>query len=170
MLITVWHNMVTGYRSGYRPEHPMLPVFSYSAPTGPAEDLLWRAVTLCNADPEMLSGHDRKLATDYRDKRQRSFSPGDGFSVTADGRQNFWVSDGQALLALSSGFTTLATDGAHGSVPIGERVAYCLPGWDDLTRIGRFEVGHQDAPTARDAVALFHGIDRADVLAQSLPW
>ncbi|MFD3422624.1 hypothetical protein [Streptomyces decoyicus] len=168
MRVTVWHNMVTGYRSGYRPEHPMLPVYSYSVPHGPAEDQLWRAVMLCNADAEMLDGRDRAITADYRGKRLRSFSPGDGFSVITAGRQSFWVSNGRALVPLETGFTMLATEGDWGSVPIGQRVAYQVPMWDDLTREGHFEVGHRYAATAAEAAALFHGIDTNDVAVQSV--
>ncbi|MFJ8677359.1 hypothetical protein [Streptomyces sp. NPDC093589] len=163
MRVTVWHNMVTGYHSGYRPEHPMLPVYSYSAPDGPAEDQLWRAVMLCNADPEMLDGQDREITTDYRGKRLRSFSPGDGFSVIAAGRQTFWASNGRALVRLDAGFITLAAEGGWGSVPTGHRVTYRVPMWDDLTRLGHFEFGHRYAATAAEAVALFHGIGKNEV-------
>ncbi|MFB6881265.1 hypothetical protein ACFCY8_10565 [Streptomyces noursei] len=160
--------MVPGYRSGYRPEHPMLPVYSYSAPHGPAEEQLWRAVVLCNADPEMLDGRDQEITTDYRDKGLRSFSPGDGFSVIAAGRQNFWVGDGVTLTPLESGFTMLATEGGGGSVPIGQRIAYRVPMWDDLTREGHFEFGHRYAATAAEAAALFHGIDTNDVVVHTV--
>lgn len=164
MRVTVFHNMaVPGYRAGYRPEHPMLPVYTYDAPDGPVEDQLWRAVMLFNGDPEFFTGEDRDLCTNYRDNHQRSFSPGDGFSVITEGSTQFWVSNGRSLDLLPGGFPSLAVDGDHGSVPSGQRITYRIPAFDRMVREGFFETGGPDRRTAQSAVAVFHGIAPRDV-------
>ncbi|MEV7887511.1 hypothetical protein ACWD3I_26005 [Streptomyces sp. NPDC002817] len=169
MRVTVFHNMVSGYRSGYRPEHPMLPVYAYDAPDGPVEDQLWRAVMLFNGDPEFFDGEDRGLCADYRDKHQRSFSPGDGFSVVTGGSTQFWVSNGRSLDPLPGGFPSLAVDGDHGSVPIGQQITYMIPDFGHLVREGLFEACGPVHRTAQSAVALFHEVDPRDVVILAIP-
>jgi hypothetical protein len=163
--VTVFHNMAPGYRSAYRLEHPMLPVYAYDAPDGPVEDQLWRAVALFNGDPEFFDDSaDHDLCADYRNKHQRSFCPGDGFSVITEGTTQFWVSNGRSLDPLPGGFPSLAVDGDHGSVPIGQRITYQVPAFNRQVREGFFEAGGPGGQTAQNAVALFHGVDPKDVV------
>ncbi|MFE6274070.1 hypothetical protein ACFVQ9_35375 [Streptomyces goshikiensis] len=186
MHVTVWHNTGPDHFSGFRPDHPMLRVFSYTAETfdtktelarvvalfnpdtdSGTETELWRAVALFNADLDMLAGADREIAAAYRARRLRSFSTGDGFSIRPPdgGAETFWVSDGLDLLRQASPFPVLGLDAAHGSQPLGSRVTYLIPTLDDLVREGLFET----TGTAEAAIATHHGVAADDVVVLTGP-
>jgi hypothetical protein len=88
MRVTVYHNIArddAGHQlgfDGYQPGHPLVAVFTYDANLlngGPPELLriAEAAFEAFNADPEMLAGAQRKLATRYRRRALRSLSVGD---------------------------------------------------------------------------------------------
>lgn len=88
MRVTIFHNVArdqdgrhAGF-DGYRPGQPLVPVFAYDAELadGGMPELLLiaeQAFEAFNADPEMLTGRQRDLATQYRALRLRSLSAGD---------------------------------------------------------------------------------------------
>lgn len=88
MHVTVYHNVARGPDDryvnfdGYRPGQPLVPVFAYDAGLldGGMEELLLiaeRAFEAFNADPDLLTGRMRDLATGYRARSLRSLSVGD---------------------------------------------------------------------------------------------
>lgn len=88
MHVTVYHNVTrdeTGHHlgfDGYQPGQPLVPVFAYDVELldGGMPELLLvaeAAFEAFNADPDMLVGSQRDLATRYRDRRLRSLSVGD---------------------------------------------------------------------------------------------
>ncbi|OEV09247.1 hypothetical protein [Streptomyces nanshensis] len=169
--ITVWHNTHPD-NLGYRSDHPMLRVFSYTtASAGPAEDELWRAVTLFNADEDMLSGDDWKIAAAYRFDHLRSFSRGDGFSVLEHGAgaEEFWISNGLALLRQPGPFPVLAVQAVRGSYLLGRRISYMIPALDRRVREGTFEIGGEGDVSPQQAIAVHHGLAPEDVVIISAP-
>ncbi|WP_332758314.1 hypothetical protein [Streptomyces sp. MT206] len=165
MRVTVWHNMDRDNFSGYQPAHPMLRVYSYTVYGTDPESELWRAVELFNADLDWLTGDDRRVASAYRFRGLRSFSRGDGFSVLSSGAQaeEFRISNGYELLAHDGPFPELALEGGGVSRPLGSLLTYLLPARDDLVRTGLFEFGVDGPATARQAVAVHHGVPAEDV-------
>ncbi|MFJ4680560.1 hypothetical protein [Kitasatospora sp. NPDC088783] len=166
MRLTVWHNTDSFGCRAYEPAAPMLRVFSYftnlrpGASTTEVEREMWRAVTLFNADT-FADPVDRALAQDYRARRLRSFSRGDGFSVSTGAAERFFVSDGLSLTPHDGPWPVLATQPAHGSQPLGRHLRYRLLG-DPLGtyREGMFEREGQSAAE----IASLHGVLRRAVL------
>jgi hypothetical protein len=86
--LTIYHNVArdghgrhTGF-DGYLPGQPLVPVFAYDVELvdgGMPELLLLaeQAFEAFNADPVLLAGRQRDLATQYRNLRLRSLSVGD---------------------------------------------------------------------------------------------
>jgi len=83
--VTIFHNVARdghGRRigfDGYQPGQPLVPVFAYDVevPGGGMPGLLLiaeDAFEAFNADPEMLTGRKRELATQYRQALLRSVS------------------------------------------------------------------------------------------------
>ncbi|WP_329020353.1 hypothetical protein [Streptomyces sp. NBC_01601] len=172
MRITVWHNTSRDSFMGYEQDHPMLRVFSYPVPdTADVEAELWRAVEMFNADLDWLTGDDHRVAAEYRFRRLRSFSRGDGFSVLpADGTaEEFRISNGYELLAHDGPFPQLALKSEHGSVALGSRLTYMLPVRDDLVREGLFEIDAHGPRAAERAVAAHHGVPLGHVAITSRP-
>lgn len=88
MRITIFHNVATGGAGrhvgfdGYQPGQPLVPVFAYDVEPldGSIEELqviAELAFEAFNADPELLTGRQRDLATRYRGRLLRSLSVGD---------------------------------------------------------------------------------------------
>ena len=88
MRITIFHNVATdGYGrhvgfDGYQPGQPVVPVFAHDVELldGGIEELqviAELAFKTFNADPELLAGRQRDLATRYRGLLLRSLSVGD---------------------------------------------------------------------------------------------
>lgn len=169
MRVTVWHNMDRDNYFGYQLSHPMLRVFSYTVHGADLESELWRAVEMFNADLDGLTGDDRRVAAEYRLRRLRSFSKGDGFSVLPTGGtvEEFRISTGYELLPHDGPFPQLALEGAHGSAALGHHLTYLIPARDDLIREGLFETGGVGHVTAEQAVAVHHGVAPDDVVIAS---
>lgn len=166
MRITIWHNVHRDHYDGYQRHHPMLKVFSYAVPDGEPEAELWRAVQMFNAPAAFLEPGDRVTAADYRERKLRSFSAGDGFSIlSADSTgERFWVSDGLQLIPQSSAFEYLATEGRSGSAPLGKPVTYMIPALGDQVRAGLFEVEDAYGADLRKAIAAHHAVASGDVV------
>lgn len=92
MHVTVYHNVArneAGHHlgfDGYQPGQPLVPVFAYDLGLldGGMPELLLvaeAAFEAFNADPDMLAGSQRDLASRYRDRRLRSLSVGDVLRV-----------------------------------------------------------------------------------------
>ncbi len=92
MRVTVYHNIArddAGHHrgfDGYQPGHRLVAVFTCDAGLldgGPPELLRIAEAAFCafNADPEMLAGVQRELATRYRRRALRSLSVGDVLRV-----------------------------------------------------------------------------------------
>ena len=88
MRVTVYHNVARGPDDrhinfdGYQPGQPLVPVFAYDVELldGGMPELLLiaeRAFEAFNADPDLLTGRTRDLATRYRARSLRSLSIGD---------------------------------------------------------------------------------------------
>ncbi|WP_327359767.1 hypothetical protein [Streptomyces sp. NBC_01304] len=172
MRITVWHNTTPdSFTTWFRPEHPMLRVYSYASRSDWTEGELWhaRAVFDVNRDWKTLEGHDRSIAAAYRLRRLRSFRIGDGFSVLQPGSgfEEFWTYNGHQMTRHEGPFPALALAGGEGSTPFGQPVTYLLPRRDDLVRDGLFETVGQGSAALHNAVAVHHGIPADEVAITS---
>ncbi|MFJ3182598.1 hypothetical protein ACIPJN_29990 [Streptomyces sp. NPDC086796] len=166
MRITIWHDVHRDHYDGYERHHPMLRVFSYQAVAGDPETELWRAVQMFNGPLALLAPGDRATASVYRQRRLRSFSTGDGFSILEAGStaERFWVSNGVQLLPQTGAFACLAVEGRSGSQPFGEPATYMIPAHGDQIRQGLFEAVTGSEADLRKAIGIHHGVTHSEVV------
>jgi hypothetical protein len=131
--VTIFHNLArdpegrhTAFTDGYRPGDPMVRVFTYQAEADgrSPEAMAEAAFEAFNADPDMLAGVQRDLATRYRRRMLRSLSVGDVVAI------------GEAALAVGRAGWTPVRGGLnevraseHGTHPLPARSR--LPGTAD---------------------------------------